>query len=162
AVVLTLSCARSPEANEARFLARGKEQLAKRNYEKAILEFKNASSIMPKDAEPFYELALVYAAVKDRASAVNLLRRATELNPNHTQAQIQLARLLAGSPNATFLDDARRRLQALLSHSPNNADALDDLAVTELASGHFDTALAELQKAVESSPQHIRSAIGLA
>src|SRR5436190_4695012 len=40
---------------EVHYLDRGKELLAKKEYARAILEFKNATRLQPKDAEPYYQ-----------------------------------------------------------------------------------------------------------
>ena len=42
----------SPASREARFLKRGKAYLEKKDYARAVLEFRNAEKIMPNDDEP--------------------------------------------------------------------------------------------------------------
>lgn len=42
AIFLLTGCSQSPEAREAKFLDKGKKELQKKNYEVAILHFKNA------------------------------------------------------------------------------------------------------------------------
>src|SRR5512132_2250682 len=80
AAVFSLACARSPEAKEARFLKAGKEQYQRKDYNRAILQFKNAIQAMPKDPEPYYQLGLSYMATGDLRTAVACFRKATELN----------------------------------------------------------------------------------
>ena len=55
-----VGCNRSPQAKEAQYLQRGMAQAAKKDYGRAILEFRNAVKVMPKDAEPYYQLGLTY------------------------------------------------------------------------------------------------------
>src|ERR1035441_5723191 len=51
-------CGRSPEARRNRYLEAGKKMLAQKDYDRAIIEFKNAVSAMPKDPESHYQLAV--------------------------------------------------------------------------------------------------------
>src|SRR5579862_49315 len=86
--VLLASCRNSPQAKEAKYLQRGKAQLVKKDYGRAILEFRNAAQVMPRDAEPQYQLGLTYLATGGASTAVAALRKALELNPKHTGAQL--------------------------------------------------------------------------
>ena len=65
ASVVAAGCSRSPQAREARFLKRGKELAAKKDFGRALLEFKSAAQAMPKDAEPYYQLGLTYLVLRD-------------------------------------------------------------------------------------------------
>jgi len=61
--VVGLACNRSPEAKEANHLKRGEALRDKKDFARAMIEFKNAASAMPKDAEPHYQLGLTYLAM---------------------------------------------------------------------------------------------------
>ena len=50
-------------ATEDRYLARGKQLVEKKEYARAILEFKNASRLSPNSAEPYYQAGLAYLAI---------------------------------------------------------------------------------------------------
>ena len=50
----------TPSLREAMYMSRGKRYLAAKDYRKASIAFRVASQNMPKDAEPFYQLALTY------------------------------------------------------------------------------------------------------
>ena len=67
--------------------------MTQKNYEVAILYFKNAMQKQPKEAEPYYQLGLAYLASGDVGTAASYLRKASELNPRHTGAQLKLAEL---------------------------------------------------------------------
>src|SRR5207249_2191744 len=87
AVCLTIAmagmggCARTPGAKRDRFLASGKKLFEKKEYSRAILEFKNAVAVMPRDAEAYYQLGRSYAAYHELQTAVFNFRRAVDLNP---------------------------------------------------------------------------------
>src|SRR6185503_12358660 len=89
-------------------------------------------------------------------------RRALELNPEHPGARFRLADLMARTNGPEALRDAQRSLQALLQNSPENADALHALALTELKLGKPEDAVRNLERAVSSAPQELIFAVTLA
>src|SRR6202161_3055514 len=78
---MSVGCSTSPQAKEANYLKKGAELRDKKDYSRALLEFKNASLAMPKDAEPYYQMALTYIATGSIANAGAFFRKATEMNP---------------------------------------------------------------------------------
>jgi Flp pilus assembly protein TadD len=90
--VWTASCARSPQAQEARFLEDGKTRLLKKDYAKALLQFRSAIQVAPQDAEAHYQFGLASIKAGDVAVGIAQLRRATELNPKHYGAQVERLR----------------------------------------------------------------------
>ena len=108
--VASSGCNRSPEAIKNKHLAQGKRLLAKSDYNRAVLEFKNAVKVAPQDAESYYQLGLALAGAGDPQSAVYAYQRATELNPKHAGAQIQLTKLMAIAGDEEVLKDAQKRL----------------------------------------------------
>jgi tetratricopeptide (TPR) repeat protein len=157
-----LGCARSPAAKEANFLARGKALLQRKDYGRAALEFRNASKVLPKDAEPWYQLGMADLGANDPAGAVLALRQATRLDPKHAAAQLQLSELMVRSRQKVVLQDAERRLDDVLSVMPDEPAALDALALAELKLGKPEDAEEHLQQALQKFPGHIQSSAALA
>jgi tetratricopeptide (TPR) repeat protein len=157
-----VGCASSPQAKEAKFLKRGQTFLAKKDYARALLEFRNAANVMPKDAEPHYQTGLVYLETGDLASAVGAFQKATTLNPKHAGAQLRLADLMTTSQTKSVLEDAEKRLQGLLAATPDSLDALDTLAVAESKLGKLEDAAQLLDQALKRFPADLRSAVMLA
>ena len=160
-VVFTLFCTAcsSPADKGARFLKRGKAALASKDYARADLEFKNAIQVMPNDAEAYYQSALAALARRDLPAAASYLKKATDLNPAHGDAQLKLATLMATSSNKQTLEDARATGRGVLKESPDNAAALEVLASTELRFGNVQSALGLLEKAFEKAPQNVTAAM---
>src|SRR5450631_2177665 len=104
--ILAVGCNRSPQAKEALYLKRGAALVGKKDYGRAGLEFRNAIKVMPKDAEPHFQLGLTYLATGSPRNGIAELRRATELNPKHAGAQLKLAELMTTSQNQDVLRDA--------------------------------------------------------
>src|SRR5258708_34911514 len=97
AIASSVACQRSPQEREARFLAKGRAHLEQKDYSRAILEFRNAMNVLPKDAEPYYQIALAYLETRNYANAVVALQKALALNPKHAGAGLKLAALMTTS-----------------------------------------------------------------
>ena len=93
--LMATACSQSPEERARKFVAAGKSYIAKKDYARAFLEFKNAAVAVPKDAEPPYQLALTYLALGDVDSGLSYLRKSVSLDPKHAEAQIKLSEVLA-------------------------------------------------------------------
>jgi Tfp pilus assembly protein PilF len=158
--VASVGCSR--ETREAKFLARGRERLAQKDYARAILEFKNAARTVPLDPEPYYQLGLVHLLLGNGMLAREGFTRATDLNPKHLQAQVKLAELLALSNEKQVLQEAEGRAQEVLKAEPDNVDALNALAAAEWKLGEKEEAEQHLQRAVSKSPHDIGSTTALA
>lgn len=152
----------SPQARETRALAQGRKEFRKGNYQVAIIQFKNAMAATPKDAEPYYQLGLAYLASKDVNTAASYFHKATELNPKHTGAQLKLAELMSTSRDKDMVAEAQKRTKDVLTLLPEDTDALDVLAFTELRLGQPESAEAHLKEALRKSPNNLRSSIALA
>jgi tetratricopeptide (TPR) repeat protein len=163
-ILFTLACGcnRSPEARRDKFLAKGKEFFHKQDYSRAILEFKNATQVAPKDAEPYYQISLASSAAGDLRGAVIALRAALTLDPKHPEAQLKLAQMMAGATEKVWLEDAESRLTALIENSPATPDMLNTLALTELKLGKTEDAIENLQQALVKAPQQLISSVMLA
>jgi putative PEP-CTERM system TPR-repeat lipoprotein len=142
----------------------GKKMLQKKDYTRAGLEFRKAIQAAPADAEPYYQLGLTDLGAGNPGLAASCFRKATELNPKHAAAQLKLAGLLTTVNDRAAIADAETRAQAVATEFPNNVDALNTLAMTELrlgkaeeAAGHLEQALGRLPGGLESSALLMRA-----
>ncbi len=159
---LLAGCRRTPQQREARYLKTGLEMMQKQDYSRAILNFLSAAQAMPKDAEPQYQLGLAYLATHNVVRAAPALRRATELNPQHWQANLKLAEIMATTHKKELLDDAADRIHKVLSALPDNAEAADALAVTEIRQGNAAKGAERLEETLKKMPTHLESSVLLA
>ena len=162
AAMMCMACNTSPQAREGAFLRKGAALLQKKDYSRAILEFRNASSAMPKDAEPVYQMAITYLAMGNSNEAVRALRKATELNPRHEQAQLKLAELMTMARDKGVVQQAAGRLEALLADSPNNSEANDALALADWKLGKTDEAQKRLEDTLQKFPSRLQTSVELA
>jgi len=136
--------------------------MLQKDYARAALQFQNAIQVMPRDAEAQYQLGLAELAAGQIMSAVNTLRKATELNPGHAGAQVKLAEIMALSGIKEVVREGQHRVQDVLRNSPGNIEALDTLALSEIQLGQLQDAQAHLEEALREAPQSIASVVALA
>src|ERR1035438_8894941 len=141
--------------------AMAQDLVAKKDFGRALLEFKNAAKAMPKDAEPNYQIGLSYLALQDFRYALVAFRKAVELDPKHAGAQLKLAEMEANSRNRDLLGAAQARLHLIVASSPDNLEAINALAIAEWRLGETDTASKLLEETLEKFPANLRSAISL-
>ncbi len=161
-VVVLQGCRSSPKEKEAGFLKRGNALLAGKQYQRAVLEFRNAIQVMPKDAEPYYRLGIACMNAGDVFDAFRAFHRATELNPKNSQAQLKLAELLNLTQKKTLLQDASTRLANVLHGSPDNEEATDALAITDFQMGKGEDATRRLEESLQKFPGRLKSSVALA
>lgn len=95
-----------------------------------------------------------YLGENDFKSAAADLRKATELNPRHTGAQLKLAELLANSSDKKSIGEAQKHAQAVLALMPDDPDALDVLAVADLRMGNPESAQSNLETALRAQVRY--------
>lgn len=162
ALMAVAACNTSPQAQEARFLRRGAVLFRQKDYTRALLELKNASAAVPRDAEPYYQAGLVYLAMGNLPNGIAALRRATELNPRHERAQLKLAELMASTHSKELVEQAFGRLRDVASTSPENEEASDALALAEWKLGRSEEAVGHLEETLRNFPKRLQSSVELA
>jgi putative PEP-CTERM system TPR-repeat lipoprotein len=166
AILVSALLASCSSGSSARFLAHGETLGKQKEYSKAIIEFRNASRLDPKSAEPYYQAGLVYLAMGDYRAGYLALVHATELNPKHAAAQAKLAEVIGSNAASTrdpeVLREAQQRIQSALAIVPENADALGALGMTEYLLGKPGDAAKHFEAALEKVPKHLQSAKALA
>ena len=140
----------------------GKELFARQDYPRALLEFLNAASLLPGDAEPPYQLGLTYLATGDVQNAIRSLMKAAALNPKHAGAQLKLAQLMNETHNEKLIGEGMSRLVEAFGSMPDNPDALDALALGEWNLGKPEEAAAHLEESLRRFPTHLASSVALA
>src|SRR5579862_5271470 len=162
AVLLLGACHRSPEAKKAKFVASGKAFMEARDYPRAILQFRNAVQVAPKDPEMSYQLALAYIANRDVKTGYMYLLQATNLDAHYTPARLKLDELKAGLGGKTEVEQAQSELTRMLEKSPGDADLLSALGVAEFRLSDTADAQQHLEAALQKAPANLKAAVALA
>jgi len=117
--ILSLVACSSPEEIEQQHLQKGKEFFEKGEFDKALLEFKNANK-SGKKIDAIYYLALLDEKHNNYQPMYLRLREALVLDPSYIPARLKLGSLyiLAGQ-----FDNALEQAQAILLTNHDNVDA---------------------------------------
>ena len=129
---------------------------------RATLEFSNAIREQPDEAEAYYWIARAFLGRNQLPEAIASLRRAVDINPDHSAAQLKLAELMIRTRDEELLKDAEARVQKILTDNPGDEDALFTLAASQAQLGRVEEAEKFLNEALNRSPGHLRSEIALA
>jgi tetratricopeptide (TPR) repeat protein len=159
-ILLLAACSTTPRTREAKHIARGRQFADRKEYRKAIIEFKVAAQNMPRDAEPVFQLGMAYLRVGAARLAVESFLQALSLNPKHEGAQFQMALVKVGSDNPELVLESKQVLTAFLAGAThaNDADAMGALALAEAKLGNKSAMLDLLEKAVRKAPANLRPA----
>ena len=136
-------------ARKQAYVAKGKEYLAQRNYEKARIEFRNALQIAPNDPELRFDSGLVAEKLGDVRGAIQLYRAALDVDASFPPAHAGIGRLFvfAGLPK-----QAVGEVDAALAKHPDDAALLTVRAGARLQQGDKAGALQDGQRAVALRP----------
>ncbi len=125
----------------------------------AETNLRRALALEPNHVDATYQLALVRLMQDDATTAVPLLRAVAARDPRHLGARFNLARALrklGATDEADAVAAEHRRLSHLedLGHldQPNGVDACLALAQMYAAGNDLESALPEIDRAVEAAP----------
>ena len=122
--------------------------MAKRDYERAVLEFRNAAGLLPESAEPVYQVAMAYLSAGNYGSGIASLLRCVALDPRHAGAQLKLEELRAGEEpgdlGADLLAISDRRLKTIFASPPSDRDPYQSTK----------TPVADLERAFNRNPKN--------
>src|SRR3972149_10105874 len=122
-LLITLAACSSPEEKKAKHMERGLKYYNEGKYNEAIIEYKNAVQITPKDAEGHYRLGIAFirtGKIHDLSNAYKELSQAVEINPDIMDAQVQLGNILLLSREYS---EAKEKADIVLKKETGNVDA---------------------------------------
>ncbi|MCC6536713.1 MAG: tetratricopeptide repeat protein [Bryobacterales bacterium] len=155
-------CNRTPEGRRDAFMVKARELVAKKEFARALLEFRNASQAMPRDPEPLFEMSVAAEQAGDLRTAVQALQKALEADPKHTKSRLRMAQFLAASKDPELLKEAQEKLQALLAEGVDETSTLASLALAQVQLGDFDGAIGSLERILSKTPSELAASVLLA
>lgn len=161
-VFVAIGCKSSPQSRERKFLGAGKALLAKKEFARASLEFRNAVQAMPADPEAYYQLGVSYLGSGRLVEAAGSFKKAIDLNPGYSDAQLKLAAIMTATRNQDLLEAARERLEGLIAGGYGNTEVLGTLARAELLLGKQESAVDRLNQVLDRLPASLQSSVTLA
>jgi tetratricopeptide (TPR) repeat protein len=139
-----------------------KKYLQKKDYNRALLRYKAAIKMAPKDPEPYYQMGLAYLEMGDQRACVIALKKSLDVYPKFTKAQLKLAEMMTVSSDTEVVRQAEKYARLASETEKDNADAIATMALAQLRLGEADTAEQELRDAIARFPQNFRSTAVLA
>jgi Flp pilus assembly protein TadD len=122
--------------------------------EEAAAELRRAVQLAPADAEAVNNLGLVLLRLKNYVSAIEVLERAVQINPNLIKAHNSLATAFQRAGRSAEAKGASRRATELtmLERNQGRSMILVQSAAQRLKSEDLESALAAAQEAVKLNP----------
>ena len=161
-VISVSGCSRSPQEKLSHYLKQGKEFLANRDYDRALLAFRNASKAIPSSAEPQYQAGLTFLQMNEAHNAGLAFQAAIQLDRHHTGARLKLAEIMVASRDLRTVEEGGKIARLVLASSPDDAAALSASALAELRLGNAAAAAGQLKQATAKHPAHVGIALNLA
>ena len=120
------------------------EAMARQDWPGAEQRLKQATTIYPRYALAYNNLAAVYGHMNDRPHQRESLEKALALNDHFVPALVNLAKLCFQDGDATR---AETLLEGALRAEPSNTGTMMLLAQAQLLNKHFDAAIATVHTA---------------
>ncbi len=147
-VVFLVACG-GAEERKVKYLEKGKAYLEEKNYDKAKIEFKNVLQIDPKFADAYFYMGQLEEKNKELKKALGNYKKAIELNPEYTLAQIKLSKIYVIAGTKELIDQAKELLSLAKKKQPDNIEAKLILATIEYKTGSKLKARKDIELIVE-------------
>ena len=157
--VLGAACVNDTDTLKRNYVVSGDAYMAQRQYDAAIIEFRNAVQQDDGFAEARQKLVRAYVSAGDTPRAVAEAVRTAELLPDDDDAQLEAANLLI---LAGHFADAQDRANNVVARNPRNIRAI--VAVGNALAGlrDLDAAVSQLEEAVRLDPARASTYTNLA
>jgi tetratricopeptide (TPR) repeat protein len=156
--ILAAGCA-SKEEKKGEHLEKAREYVQKNELKKAVIEYKNAAQLDPKDDTVYYELGDTFLKLKQGREAFQAFSQAASVNPTNLKAQLKVGQILLLGKQT---EEARKKAELVLEKEPQNVEALSLLSGVQLQERDPDAAIKTLEKAASLDPNRFSTQLSLA
>ncbi|PCJ30697.1 MAG: hypothetical protein COA90_08600, partial [Gammaproteobacteria bacterium] len=153
-LLVALTACGTSEDSAASFVESGKELLAEGKTEKARLEFKNAIQVDPRQAAPYYQLALIDEKDQKWRGMFANLTTVEQLDPNHHEAIIKLGQIYLLSNN---FEVASEKANKVIGADNSNILAWVLRASIFMKQEQFDAAMSDINQALSLDAENIEA-----
>ena len=157
-LLVLASCTTDPKVQAQRYVDNGNKFFAKAKYKEAAIMYRKALSKNALSGEAYYRLGLTDLKLGGVGESVGMFRRAVELQPENTDAAVQLSTiyLIAATQNEQqapqLLEEASGLAEQILAKDPNSYDGLRLSGQIALLKQDTKTALEKLKHANQIKP----------
>lgn len=147
--VLVSACQSDPEKLKLEYLRNGDRFAAEKNFQAAIVEYRNAIRQDERFGLARYKLAQAYAQIQNWQRARAEFVRAADLLPDDVEVQVAAALTLLQSGE---FEDARSRAEVALKLNPDSADAHLVRGAAAAGLREFDAAIKAFEEGLVADP----------
>ena len=164
-LLILASCSRDPKAQAQRYVDTGNNFYNKAKYKEAGIMYRRALQKDLRFGEAHYRLGLTEMKLGSFGAAAGELRRAVELQPNNTDAEVKLADIfiVAATQDKThqqqLLDEVKELSDKLLQHDANSYDGHRLKGQLSLLTKDYANAVKEFEKANAAKPSQPELAV---
>jgi tetratricopeptide (TPR) repeat protein len=158
AVIAIAGCG-SPEERAQNHYERGQELLAKNEYAKAAIEFKNALQNKKEHVGAWRGLAQIEERKGEWTSVGQILRKVIELDPNDLDTRLRLGRYYVLFND---LDEALKQVEAAEKLNARDASVLALRAAVQLKLNDPKGAIAAAERSLEVKPGNTEALVVMA
>ncbi len=157
-LLVLAGCNSDPKAQAQRYVDNGNKFFTKALYKEAAIMYRKAIAKSPLSGEPYYRMGLTALKLGALGDSIGMFRRAVELQPENTDAAVQLANIyvLGASQNAQqapqLLEEASAMTDKILAKDPNSFDGLRIGGQIALLKNDIKTSVAQLEHANKIKP----------
>ena len=139
----------SPEEKAAEYVANADQLFIENNFDKAMIEYKNALQINQNLPDAWYGIARIHERKQEWKQAYATLIKIRDTNPNHVNGRIMLAQILLASNQ---MDQALNDVNELLELAPDDARVHSMMAAVQFRLGNFEAAGQSIEKTLALDP----------
>ena len=145
----------------ASYIAKGEDDLAKRKYHDALMQFRSASELDDSSAKAHWGLARTYEALGQFNDVLDELRKTVELDDTNLEAKAKLGSyyLLVQPP---MVSEAEKLRDQIVLNNPNFIEGQILTATIMAAQGKPDAeVIAQVEQAIAMDPKRVESYVSL-
>ena len=151
-------CSTDPESRKRAYFESAERYVAAKQYDEAIVEYRNALQQDPQFAEARFKLAEAYVAKNDYRNAYPEYIRAADLMPDDLRVQTRAGTMLLLGRR---FDEARARARQILQKDPSNLNGLILLGNALAGLGDLSNAVQIAERAVAANPKRDGTRVNL-
>jgi tetratricopeptide (TPR) repeat protein len=159
AVVIFSGCSKSRKDEVSAYIKNARTFMSQNKPETAVIEYRNAVQLDPKNDVALFELAEAYIVMNKLGSAIRYYQRAADANPESIPPHLRLAQIYLQTDK---LLKARAEVSKVLNLDPLSINAYHILSGIQIKERDLDAAVETLEKAASIDGKNIKTLISLA
>lgn len=156
-------CADNSAVRRDKYLAAGEKYFENKQYEEAVIEYRNALRLDPNHVQSHAAIARVFQSMGNHREAAAAYQHVLKLDGSNIHARLQLGNYLTAgaAQNPGLAASAQEMAEEILKAEPSNVDAHILLANVFTVRKEEDRAVQQLKQALELDPGNPKALLNL-